>query len=72
MGCLLMREHKQRKIQFSFSKVVSAPAYEGVSAYGNKPKSDWEVKRGFEKESISRAVRLRECPLVESWLYYYV
>ena len=30
---------------------------------------DWEVKRGFEKASVSRAVRLRECPLAESWLY---
>ena len=27
---------------------------------------DWEVKRGFEKASVSRAVRLRECPLAES------
>ena len=27
---------------------------------------DLEVKRGFEKASVRRAVRLRECPLVES------
>ena len=27
---------------------------------------DWEVKREFEKASISSAVRLRECPLAES------
>ena len=27
---------------------------------------DWEVKRGFEKASLSRTVRLRECPLAES------
>ena len=31
--------------------------------------SDWKVKRIFEKASVSRAVRLRECPLAESWLY---
>ena len=29
---------------------------------------DWQVKRGFEKASVNRAVRLRECPLAESWL----
>ena len=27
---------------------------------------DWEVKRGFEKASVIRAVRLRECLLAES------
>ena len=27
---------------------------------------DWEVKRGFEKASLSRAIRLRECPFAES------
>ena len=27
-------------------------------------KCDWEVKRGFEKASGSRAVRLRECPFI--------
>ena len=27
---------------------------------------DWEVKRGFEKASVSTAVRLRECPLAGS------
>ena len=27
---------------------------------------DWKVKQGLEKASVRRAVRLRECPLVES------
>ena len=27
---------------------------------------DWEVKRGFEKVSVSRAVHLQECPVAES------
>ena len=30
---------------------------------------DWEVKRGFEKPSVSRAVHLREYPLAERCLY---
>ena len=32
--------------------------------------SDRKVKLGFKKASVSRAVRLRECSLAESWLYY--
>ena len=34
MACPLTRERKQKKFQFSFSK-VSASAHERVSAYGN-------------------------------------
>ena len=69
MGCSLTREGKQKKIQFSFSK-VSASAYERGSAFGNGANTefDWEVKRRLEKASVSRAVRLRECPLAESSL----
>ena len=36
--------------------------------YVNK-EFDWVVKWGFEKAVVSRAIRLRECPLAESWLY---
>ena len=69
-GVRLRESVNRRKIQFSFSR-VSAFAYERVSAYGNVQIQNltWEVKRGFEKASVSRAVRLRECPLAESWLY---
>ena len=62
-----LRKRKQKKNQFTFSK-VSATAYKRVSAYGNLiiHSLTWEVKRGFEKASVSGAVRLRECPLAES------
>ena len=72
IGRPLRESVNKRKIQFSFSK-VSASAYERVSDYGNvQIQSDWEVKRGFEKASGSRAVRLRECPFIAgSWLYSY-
>ena len=33
--------------------------------YVNK-EFDWVVKWGFEKAVVSRAIRLRECPLAES------
>ena len=44
---------------------MSASAYERLSANREcvNTEFDWEVKRGFEKASVSRAVRLRECPL---------
>ena len=68
MGCPLTRERKQKKNPIFISKSVrirlreSVPLREFVNT-----EFDWEVKRGFEKVSIStcRAVRLRECPLVE-------
>ena len=52
---------------------MSASAHERVSAYGNVrlTECDWKVKRGFEKASASRVVRLQECPLAESWMYSY-
>ena len=49
---------------------MPASAYERVSAYVREcVEFDKEVKREFEKASVSRAVRVRECPLAESWLY---
>ena len=66
MGCQPTIGRKQKKNPFLFSK-VSASAYESVRLrkYINT-EFNWEVKRGFEKASVSRAVRLRECPLAES------
>ena len=56
----------KRKIQFSFSSVrvhlrESVRLRECINT-----EFDWEVKREFEKASVNRAVRLRECPLAES------
>ena len=67
MGCPLTRECEQKKSQFSFSE-VSASTYKRLSAYSEcvNTEFDREVKRGFEKVSVSRAVRLRVCPLAES------
>ena len=70
MGYPLWRERKQKKNPiFIFTSVrvrlrESVRLRECVNA-----EFDWELKRGFEKASVSRAVRLRECPLAESWLY---
>ena len=50
MGCPLTREREQKK----------KPIFIFRSEF------DREVKREFEKASVSRAVRLRECPLTES------
>ena len=55
-----------KKIQIPFSK-VSASAYESVRLRECvHTEFDWEVKRELKKLSVSRAVRLRECPLAES------
>ena len=49
---------------------MSASAYESVRLRDCvNSEFDWEVKGGFEKASVSRAVRLRDCPLAESRLY---
>ena len=67
MGCPLTRERKQKKNPiFIFESVRvrlrgSVRLRECVNT-----EFDWEVKRGFEKASVSKAVRLRECPLAES------
>ena len=57
-----------KKFQIPFSK-VSVSAYESVRLWECvNTKFDWEVKRELKKVSVSGAVRLRECPLAESWL----
>ena len=69
MLCPLMRERKQKKNPIFTFKGVGVRLRESVRIreYVNT-EFDWEVKRGFEKASVSRAVRLRDskCPLVES------
>ena len=62
----LQESLNKRKIQFSFSKSVRVRLRESANT-----EFDWEVKRGFKKASVIRAVRWRECPLAESWLYIY-
>ena len=65
MGCPLTREHKQKKNPIF--KSVRVRLRESVRLWECVNKEfDWEVKREFEKASVSRAVRLRECPLGES------
>ena len=67
MGCPLTRERKQKKNPIFIFKIVRVRLRESVRL-GEcvNTEFDWEVKRGFEKASVSRAVRLPECPLAES------
>ena len=58
MGCRLTIERKQKKNPISHFQKSAVRLRECV-----KTESDFEVKRGFEKASVSRDVRLRECPL---------
>ena len=72
MGCLPTREPKQKKNPIFIFKSVSVPLRENVCLLECvNTEFDWEVKREFEKASATRAVRLRECPLAESWLYWW-
>ena len=67
LGCPLTRERKQKKNPIFIFKTVRVRLRESVRLRECvNTEIDWEVKRGFEKASVSRAVRLRECPLVES------
>ena len=67
MGCQLTREHKQKKNPLFIFRSVRVRLRESVRLQECvNTEFDWEVKRGFEKVSVSRAVRLRECPLAES------
>ena len=67
IGCPLMRERKQKKNPIFISKSVRVRLRESVRLRECvNTEFDWEVRRGFEKASVSRAVRLRECPLAES------
>ena len=67
MGCPRTRERKRKKNPIFIFKSVrvrlreSARLRECVNT-----ELDWEVKRGFEKASVSRAVRLGKFPLAES------
>ena len=60
MVCQLTRERKQRKNQFFIFKSVFVRLRESVGL-GEcvNTEFDWEVKQGFEKASVSRAVRLQ-------------
>ena len=67
MGCPLTRCRKQKKNPIFIFKSVRVRIRESVRLRECvNTEFDWEVKRGFEKASVSRAVRLRECPLAES------
>ena len=69
MGCPLTRERKQKKNPIFIFKSVRVRLRESVRLWEcANTECDWEVKRGFEKASVSRAVRLRERSLAESWL----
>ena len=67
MVCPLTRERKQKKNPIFIFKSVRVRIRESVRLREcvNR-KFDWEVKRGFKKPSVSRAVHLQECPLAES------
>ena len=67
MGCPPMRERKQKKNPIFIFISVRVRLRESVRLreFVNT-EFDLKVKRGFEKVSIRRAVRLRECPLAES------
>ena len=67
LGCPLTRERKQKKNPIFIFKSVRVHLRENVRLRECvNTEFDWEVKRGFEKASVSRVVRLRECPLAES------
>ena len=62
MGCPLTRERKQKQNPIFTSKIVRVRLRESVRLQECvNTEFDWEIKRGFEKASVSRAVRLREC-----------
>ena len=67
MGCPLSREREQNKSPIFVFKSVRFRLRESVRLQEcANTEFDWEVEWGFEKASVSRAVRLRECPLAES------
>ena len=67
MRCPLTKEHEQKKEPIFIFKSVRVRIRESVCLQKCvNTEFDQEVKRGFEKTSISRAVRLQECPLAES------
>ena len=67
LGRPLKRECKQKKNPIFIFKSVRVHFLERVPIWEcANTECDWGVKQGFEKASVSRAVRLRECPLAES------
>ena len=68
MGCPLTTElNKEKKNPIFIFESVRVRLRESVRLRQCvNTEFDWEVKRRFEKASVSRAVRLRECPLAES------
>ena len=67
MRCPLTRGHKQMKNPISIFKSVCVRLRESVRLRECvNTEFDFGVKRGFEKASVSTAVRLRECPAAES------
>ena len=65
--CPLTRERKQKKNPIFIFKSVRVRLRDCVRLRECvNTEFDWEGKRGFEETSVSRAVRLRECPLAES------
>ena len=69
MGCPLTRERKQKKNPIFIFKSVRVRLRESVRLRECvNTEFHWEVKRGFEKASVSRTVCLRECQLAESSL----
>ena len=63
LGCPLTRVRKQKKNPILIFKSVRVRLRESVRLREwVNTEFDWEVKRGIEKASVSRAVRLPECP----------
>ena len=63
----LTRERKQKKNPIFIFKSVRVRLPESVRLRECvNTEFDWELKRGFEKASVCRAVRLRGCPLAKS------
>ena len=59
MGCPLTRERKQKKNHIFIFRSVRVRLRESVRLREcHNTEFDWKVKRGFEKASLSQAVRL--------------
>ena len=67
MVCPLTRERQQKKNPIFIFKSVRVRLQESLRLRECvNTEFDWGVKRGFEKAAVSRAVRLRECPLANN------
>ena len=66
-GVRLREERKLKKNPVFIFKSVRVRLRESVRLREcANTEFDWEIKREFEKASLSRAARLRDCPLAES------